>query len=496
MSAPEPIHPDLRPERATLEILWQQDVSATVLARGPDGSLSAGRAAARDPRRLRSRPSSARARRHGASGLDGADRARRRAAGRARARRARRARRSPSLELAARSVTEGPAPPAAPARRAHVARVLGCDDRRIGAGGARRDRGRAARRLRRRVRRRPRRARPRPLRLRRRSDRPRPPRRGRVRLGNRLMRNAPERARALPRRAHVGRARAATACRASVRSSGGSPTGSIEASSGARARRGSSAYGSTSDGTGEPTDGVRASSLELWLQAADDPTLALPTSLLHDGGDAVFGFLRSADPRIAVHRQLGLIEPVLAAGRARASTRSSRRRSSSTTTTCASSSATAIPRLEELGVPVLLPRNWVSVVQPAPRQPDRDERQRAVRAACSRPTRSRGSTGSSRSATRRSRTRSSSELAAAKEPLIRIAGRWHALRRSEVERALLFLERRREGSRRRSRPRRLGRRGRGGRARAGRGRARRRVSARLLAGGDERASSRSPRPRR
>ena len=38
------------------------------------------------------------------------------------------------------------------------------------------------------------------------------------------------------------------------------------------------------------------------------------------------------------------------------------------------------------------------------------------------------------------------ELAAAKEPLIRIGGRWHALRRSEVEKALLFLDRRREGS--------------------------------------------------
>ena len=38
------------------------------------------------------------------------------------------------------------------------------------------------------------------------------------------------------------------------------------------------------------------------------------------------------------------------------------------------------------------------------------------------------------------------ELAAAKEPLIRVRGRWHALRRSEVEKALLFLERRREGS--------------------------------------------------
>ena len=35
------------------------------------------------------------------------------------------------------------------------------------------------------------------------------------------------------------------------------------------------------------------------------------------------------------------------------------------------------------------------------------------------------------------------ELAAAKEPLIRVRGRWHALRRSDVERALRFLERRR-----------------------------------------------------
>ena len=37
------------------------------------------------------------------------------------------------------------------------------------------------------------------------------------------------------------------------------------------------------------------------------------------------------------------------------------------------------------------------------------------------------------------------ELASAKEPLIRVAGRWHVLRQSEVERALRFLERRRRG---------------------------------------------------
>ena len=42
MSAAAPTPPTVASERATLEILWQQDVSATVLAREPDGSLSAG----------------------------------------------------------------------------------------------------------------------------------------------------------------------------------------------------------------------------------------------------------------------------------------------------------------------------------------------------------------------------------------------------------------------------------------------------------------------
>ena len=38
------------------------------------------------------------------------------------------------------------------------------------------------------------------------------------------------------------------------------------------------------------------------------------------------------------------------------------------------------------------------------------------------------------------------ELAAAKEPFIRVAGKWHALRRSDVERALRFLDRRSAGA--------------------------------------------------
>ncbi len=138
--------------------------------------------------------------------------------------------------------------------------------------------------------------------------------------------------------------------------------------------------------------------LELWLQAADDPSLALPTSLLHDGGDAVFGFLRSADPRIAVHRQLGLIEPVLAQGGLAFDP------VEPTTIELDDDDVRfvlrdAIPRLEELGVPVLLPGTGSALravsASTSPLPPRRD-----LRAACSRRTRSPDSTGSSRSATR------------------------------------------------------------------------------------------------
>jgi len=184
--------------------------------------------------------------------------------------------------------------------------------------------------------------------------------------------------------------------------------------------------------------------LELWLQAADDPTLALPTSLLHDGGDAVFGFLRSADPRIAVHRQLGLIEPVLAEGGLAFDP------AEPTTIELDDDGVRfvlreAIPRLEELGVPVLLPRNWVSS----------SSRLRVNLTATSTAGRSSGLLNTDALARfdwklaigdTTLTEEELADLAAAKEPLIRVRGRWHALRRSEVERALLFLERRREGS--------------------------------------------------
>src|SRR5258708_7360519 len=56
-------------------------------------------------------------------------------------------------------------------------------------------------------------------------------------------------------------------------------------------------------------------SLEVWLQASDDPTLSLPATLLWgEGGDEVFAFMRSSDPRKALIRGLADVEPLLLEG--------------------------------------------------------------------------------------------------------------------------------------------------------------------------------------
>ena len=179
---------------------------------------------------------------------------------------------------------------------------------------------------------------------------------------------------------------------------------------------------------------------ELWLEAADDPTLALPASLLADGGEDVFGFLREGDPRGAIQRRLAAIEPILReaglplldeadpeAALDHAQVRALLR--------------DALPRLEQLGVPVLLPREWMA-------------RQSRVRLNLVATAPARSSGALSHEALARFDWRVAIgdvelteeelvELAAAKEPLVRLRGRWHAPRAAEVERALRFLERRR-----------------------------------------------------
>ncbi|MGI8974631.1 MAG: DEAD/DEAH box helicase [Gaiella sp.] len=183
--------------------------------------------------------------------------------------------------------------------------------------------------------------------------------------------------------------------------------------------------------------------LELWLQAADDPSLALPAALLDEGGDDVFAFLRSSDPRRALHGRLAAIEPVLAEGgivleladpgevvldteQVRFFLRD------------------ALPRLEEQDVSVLLPSDWMRS----------SSRLRVNLSAKSMPSQASGLFTEAAIVAFDWQLAIGDvvlseselvELARAKEPLVRVGGRWHALRRTDVDRALRFLERRRDG---------------------------------------------------
>jgi non-specific serine/threonine protein kinase len=177
--------------------------------------------------------------------------------------------------------------------------------------------------------------------------------------------------------------------------------------------------------------------LELWLEAADDPTLALPASLLEDGADAVFGFLRDSDPRRALERRLATIAPILAdAGIVLAGDPPTRVELDHEQARAFLHDAR--PRLEDLGVPLRLPRAWVAsssrvrvnLVATAPASSSGLLTHEAIasfdwRLAI-------GDVELTEDELR--------ELAAAKEPLIRLRGKWHALRAADVERALRFLD--------------------------------------------------------
>jgi hypothetical protein len=196
-------------------------------------------------------------------------------------------------------------------------------------------------------------------------------------------------------------------------------------------------------GAGTDDEGAeQALTLELWLQAADDPTLSLPASLLWEGGDGVFSFLRSSDPRRALTRQMTVIEPLLAEGGI-VFDLPQHTEAQLPPDAVRFFLREAMPQLEERGVPVLLPADWLSSAS----------RLRVnLTATSGRGARSSGLLSTDMIASfdwqlaigDTTLTEAQLlELAAAKEPLIRVQGRWHALRRSDVERALRFLERRR-----------------------------------------------------
>ena len=185
--------------------------------------------------------------------------------------------------------------------------------------------------------------------------------------------------------------------------------------------------------------------LELWLQAGDDPTVGLPASLLWDEEGDVFAFLRAGEPRRDLIRQLAGLEPLLAElgiefhtsepAEAALDDEQARR-----------FLREGMPRLEERGVPVLLPSSWL-------RSPTRVR----VNLTATRVPGGRSSGLLSPSELARFDWRLAvgdtelteqelADLAAAKEPLVRVGGRWQAVRRSDVEKALRFLERRRTGA--------------------------------------------------
>ena len=187
--------------------------------------------------------------------------------------------------------------------------------------------------------------------------------------------------------------------------------------------------------------------LQVWLQAEDDATLSLPASLLWNGGDEVFAFLRASDPRRALIHGLADVEPVLADGgiefdkleptdveldpdRVKFFLRD------------------AIPKLEELGVTVLLPSEWLRTSAKL----RVNLRATTVRDLTARST---GLLGTAELANFDWRLaigdselseEELQELITSKDPFVQIGGRWHAVKRADVEKALRFLEQRRTGN--------------------------------------------------
>ena len=184
--------------------------------------------------------------------------------------------------------------------------------------------------------------------------------------------------------------------------------------------------------------GTDALALELWLHASDDPTLALPVSLLRRGAEG-FAFVRDGDPERDLDEQLTDLEPLFAEhGIAFADDEAE----------LDTESATGFllilrPLLEARGIPVLLPSAWVRA--PARIRAD-------VSASAYVPSSGLLRTDAIAAFDWRLAVGDVElgeeellALAAAKSPVIRAAGRWQALSPSDIDRALRFLERRRRG---------------------------------------------------
>jgi hypothetical protein len=189
-------------------------------------------------------------------------------------------------------------------------------------------------------------------------------------------------------------------------------------------------------------------SLEVWLQASDDPTLSLPATLLWgEGGDEVFAFMRSSDPRKALIRGLADVEPLLAeAGIVFAESEPAEVELDPDQVRFFLRDA--MPKLDELEVPVLLPTEWLQASSTL---------RVNLKATSRRDPSARSSGLLATSELARFDWKLAigdvelsdeevEELVKTKDPFVQVGGKWHALRQSDVQKALRFLEKRRAGT--------------------------------------------------
>jgi hypothetical protein len=182
--------------------------------------------------------------------------------------------------------------------------------------------------------------------------------------------------------------------------------------------------------------------LELWLHAGDDPGAALPATALWAGGADAFTFIRDSDPYDDLARQFAEVAPLLAEHGIELDP-DEPSEAALEAGAAASFLRGVMPQLEERGVPVLLPAAWL-------RAPAR------IRANLNAWSERRSSGLFSTAALASFDWRLAvgdveigdaelAQLAAAKTPVVQVDGRWHALSRSDISRAVRFLERRRGG---------------------------------------------------
>jgi hypothetical protein len=171
--------------------------------------------------------------------------------------------------------------------------------------------------------------------------------------------------------------------------------------------------------------------LQLWLHASDDASVALPASLLWDAGPDAFRFLRDADPYADLREAFARLRPALAEHGLTLDEDEPRERELDDEDT-----EYFLRRvLPELDVPVVLPAAWTS--RPARIRADLTARASTGGFAQFDWRLRVGDLGLDEDELRR--------LAAERAPLVHTEGRWQALRRDDVERALRFLELKQSG---------------------------------------------------